>query len=235
MFNFGSSMADWHLLWQSVQHCRYILFTGNLGKTECVVSERGQQNNERSSRKSVLADGILGGSFWWKAGALAAVMALGAAVAMFLQPEPESAPIMPSSAQPPAQQHNTVASTAVDTAAAAVPSHQSAETNTEKNTEEKTMDAVAAIESEPTDADAAPNDAVKPSPAVIQAIREARKPVPGEGEVITNSDGSKKVNLGNRYMSAPVATIGKDGKVHVDYHGEKYAEDSAQSNPTTRK
>lgn len=201
------------------------------------MSERGQQNNERSSRKSVLADGVLGGSFWWKAGALAAVMALGAAIAMFLrsEPEPEPESIMLPSVQTPAQQHNTVASTAVDTAAATVPSHQSAETNTEKNTEEKTMDAVAAIESEPTDDDAAPNDAVKPSPAVIQAIREARKPVPGEGEVITNSDGSKKVNLGNRYMSAPVATIGKDGKVHVDYHGEKYAEDSAQSNSTTRK
>lgn len=63
----------------------------------------------------------------------------------------------------------------------------------------------------------------KPSQATIDAIREIRKPAPNEGQVVENPDGSAKVELGNRFMSVPVATIGKDGKVQVDYHGEKYA------------
>lgn len=62
----------------------------------------------------------------------------------------------------------------------------------------------------------------KPSQETIDAIREIRKPVEGEGQVIQHADGAYEMKLGNRYQSVPVATVGKDGKVHVDYHGEKY-------------
>jgi hypothetical protein len=64
-----------------------------------------------------------------------------------------------------------------------------------------------------------------PSQATIDAIREMKKPMPNEGQVTQNPDGSVKINLGNRFQSVPIATIGKDGKVHVDYHGEKYLQD----------
>ncbi len=64
-----------------------------------------------------------------------------------------------------------------------------------------------------------------PSQATIDAIREIKKPTPDEGQVTQNPDGSVKINLGNRFQSVPIATIGKDGKVHVDYHGEKYLQD----------
>lgn len=64
-----------------------------------------------------------------------------------------------------------------------------------------------------------------PSPAIVDAIREMKKPTPDEGQMIQNPDGSMKLKLGNRLQSVPVATIGKDGKVHVDYHGEKYLQD----------
>lgn len=70
----------------------------------------------------------------------------------------------------------------------------------------------------------------QPSPAVVKAIAEAKRPAPGEGAVTTYPDGSQSINLGNRYLSAPVATVGKDGKVHVDYHGEKYV----QEKPATK-
>jgi hypothetical protein len=63
----------------------------------------------------------------------------------------------------------------------------------------------------------------KPSPEVVSAIREMKKPSSDEGRVINHADGTREVSLGNRFMSVPVATVGKDGKVHVDYHGEKYA------------
>lgn len=62
--------------------------------------------------------------------------------------------------------------------------------------------------------------APKLSPAVIEAIREIRKPAPGEGQVIEHPDGTLEMNLGHRYRSVPVATVDKDGKLHVDYHGE---------------
>ena len=65
-----------------------------------------------------------------------------------------------------------------------------------------------------------------PSQATIDAIREIKKPTPDEGQVIQNPDGSMKLKLGNRLQSVPIATIGKDGKVHVDYHGEKYLQDN---------
>jgi len=65
----------------------------------------------------------------------------------------------------------------------------------------------------------------KPSPEVVDAIREMKKPSADEGRVISHADGTREVNLGNRFISVPVATVGKDGKVHVDYHGEKYAAD----------
>jgi hypothetical protein len=65
-----------------------------------------------------------------------------------------------------------------------------------------------------------------PSPEIINAIRDMKKPTPNEGQMIQNPDGSVKVNLGNRFQSVPIATIGKDGKVHVDYHGEKYVQDN---------
>jgi hypothetical protein len=75
----------------------------------------------------------------------------------------------------------------------------------------------------------------KPSQATIDAIREIRKPAPNEGQVITHPDGTVEANLGNRFRSVPVATIGKDGKVHVDYHGEKYLEESVPQNAEEQK
>ena len=77
--------------------------------------------------------------------------------------------------------------------------------------------------------------AIRPSQKVIDAIREAKKPTPDEGQVTVNPDGSEKLSLGNRYMSAPVATVDKDGKVHVDYHGEKYTEEEIKKNNTEGK
>ncbi|HSC76166.1 MAG TPA: hypothetical protein VLB90_08025 [Pseudomonadales bacterium] len=71
--------------------------------------------------------------------------------------------------------------------------------------------------------------AVAPSAETINAIREMRKPVEGEGQVIQHADGSSEMKLGNRYQSVAVATIGKDGKVHVEYHGEKYVQDNPVS------
>jgi hypothetical protein len=71
-------------------------------------------------------------------------------------------------------------------------------------------------------------DAVKPSAEIIQAIRDIKKPAEGEGQVTEYPDGSVGINLGNRYHSVPVATIGKDGKLHVDYHGEKYLQEDNQ-------
>lgn len=68
-------------------------------------------------------------------------------------------------------------------------------------------------------------DAARPSPESIQAIRELKKPAEGEGQVTEHPDGSASIKLGNRYRSVPVATIGEDGKVHVDYHGEKYLQE----------
>lgn len=68
--------------------------------------------------------------------------------------------------------------------------------------------------------------AVEPSQETINAIREIKKPTPDVGQVIQNPDGSVKAKIGNRFQSVPIATIGKDGKVHVDYHGEKYIQDN---------
>lgn len=70
--------------------------------------------------------------------------------------------------------------------------------------------------------------AVTPSAETINAVREIRKPADGEGQVTKHPDGSASVNLGNRYLSVPVATVGKDGKVNVEYHGEKYVQPEAQ-------
>lgn len=81
---------------------------------------------------------------------------------------------------------------------------------------------------EPVTEPAADEQAVTPSAETIQAIRDIKKPVEGEGQVTEYPDGSTKVNLGNRYQSVPVATVGKDGKVHVDYHGEKYLQPEVQ-------
>ena len=64
-----------------------------------------------------------------------------------------------------------------------------------------------------------------PSQATIDAIREMKKPTADEGQTIQYPDGSTEIKLGNRFQSVPVATVGKDGKVHVDYHGEKYLQD----------
>jgi hypothetical protein len=69
------------------------------------------------------------------------------------------------------------------------------------------------------------SQAVAPSAETINAIREIRKPVAGEGQVTQLPDGSSRLNLGNSARSVPVATIGKDGKVHVEYHGEKYLQE----------
>jgi len=73
----------------------------------------------------------------------------------------------------------------------------------------------------------------KPSPQMIEAIREMKKPTSDEGKVTINPDGSQKLSLGNRYMSVPVATRGKDGTVHVNYHGERYAKDKTTVNSKT--
>lgn len=70
-------------------------------------------------------------------------------------------------------------------------------------------------------------DAVPLSPAVVHAIQAIRQPAEGEGQVTVHPDGSKELKLGNRYRSVPVATVGKDGKVHVDYHGEAHVPDAA--------
>ena len=72
-----------------------------------------------------------------------------------------------------------------------------------------------------------------PSPAIVDAIREMKKPTPDEGQMIQNPDGSMKLKLGNRLQSVPVATIGKDGKVHVDYHGEKYLQEQQKQEAPT--
>lgn len=58
------------------------------------------------------------------------------------------------------------------------------------------------------------------APETIEAIREIRKPAEGDGEVIEHPDGTKEMKLGNRFRSVPVATVGPDGKVRVNYHGE---------------
>lgn len=60
----------------------------------------------------------------------------------------------------------------------------------------------------------------KLSPAAIEAIREMRQPAPGEGQVIEHPDGTLEMSLDRRYRAVPVATLGEDGSVHVDYHGE---------------
>ncbi len=85
-----------------------------------------------------------------------------------------------------------------------------------------------AIVSEP-DSDSETPDSNKPSPEIVNAIREIKKPAPDEGKVTTLPDGSQTLNLGNRYLSVPVATRGKDGKLHVDYHGERYARDNEKT------
>ncbi len=72
-----------------------------------------------------------------------------------------------------------------------------------------------------------------PSQATIDAIREMKKPTPDEGKMTENPDGSVKVDLGNRFKSVPIATIGKDGKVHVDYHGEKYLQEQQKQEAPT--
>lgn len=71
------------------------------------------------------------------------------------------------------------------------------------------------------------------APETIEAIREIRKPAPGEGEVTDMPDGSKRLNLGNRYMSVPVATVGPDGKVRVNYHGESLVPPETPPAPAT--
>jgi hypothetical protein len=72
------------------------------------------------------------------------------------------------------------------------------------------------------------------SPEVVEAIREIRKPEPGDGQVIEHSDGSAEMKAGNRFRSVPVATIGKDGKVQVDYHGEARVPDEKASTATEK-
>lgn len=81
---------------------------------------------------------------------------------------------------------------------------------------------------EPVTEPSADEQAVRPSAETINAVREIRKPAEGEGQVTEYPDGSASVNLGNRYQSVPVATVGKDGKVNVEYHGEKYLQPEVQ-------
>ncbi|HNE26715.1 MAG TPA: hypothetical protein PLH12_06215 [Pseudomonadales bacterium] len=129
-----------------------------------------------------------------------------------------SEPVSPVAAQPPSSESsNTVVSTVQQ---ATVPS--SAPESVLARPED-------AIVSEPDDesSDESSDEAAveKPSPKVIAVIREIKKPTPDEGKVTSNPDGSYKMSLGNRYMSVPVATRGQDGKVHVNYHGEKFTEE----------
>jgi len=58
-----------------------------------------------------------------------------------------------------------------------------------------------------------------------------RKPAPGDGEQIKHADGSVEMKLGNRYSSIPVATIGPDGKVIIDYHGESHVPEQEDKKP----
>ena len=79
------------------------------------------------------------------------------------------------------------------------------------------------------------SDMPPPAPETVEAIRKLREPTPTQGQVTTLPDGSKKLDLGNSAMSVPVATVGKDGKVHVDYHGEKYISPPAAPPSTVEK
>ncbi|HNN86498.1 MAG TPA: hypothetical protein PKK14_03180 [Pseudomonadales bacterium] len=125
-----------------------------------------------------------------------------------------SEPVSPVAAQPPSSESsNTVVSTVQQ---ATVPS--SAPESVLARPED-------AIVSEPDDESSDEAAVEKPSPKVIAVIREIKKPTPDEGKVTSNPDGSYKMSLGNRYMSVPVATRGQDGKVHVNYHGEKFTEE----------
>jgi len=88
----------------------------------------------------------------------------------------------------------------------------------------------ATIKSLPDDKEA--HSTVKPSPEIIEAIKELRKPAAGDDEEIHHADGSVEIKLGNRFSSVPIATTGSDGKVHIDYHGEALVPEPSTPTPS---
>jgi hypothetical protein len=160
----------------------------------------------------------------WKVSAAMVLLLLGAVLAAAWQLQSEqSAAVLPSVAPASSNSASTMVSAqtqnaAVVSAAPVIPPvpPESARVHPED-----------ALVSEPYDE--------KPSSKVIEAVREIKKTTPDEGTVTINPDGSEKLSLGNRYISVPVATVGKDGKVHVDYHGEKYGQkQEAKTTPLTK-
>lgn len=160
-----------------------------------------------------------------KAGIAVVLLALGGAAGLVRwwqaeQRAPELA--SPVAVQPSSSERGNMADSTAQQATASAPAPEPALARPED-----------AIVSEPDDESSDETAAEKPSPKVIAAIREIKKPTADEGKVTSMPDGSKKLSLGNRYMSVPVATRGKDGKVHVDYHGEHYAQDEKKINSNT--
>lgn len=118
----------------------------------------------------------------------------------------------------------------VQSSASATPA--AAETSSEASSDAAMVRPEDAIVAEPVDNSVDDNhavtDAAKPSPEVLAGIREMKKPTADEGKVTVHADGSQSASLGNRYKSVPVATRDKDGKLHVNYHGEEYIQEEKQ-------